>query len=496
MPRADVDLAWKTQAGHRHQVEGRENEDAVFVTHQHALFDAVLMVADGMGGHPRPREASELAVRMARELLFDRKQLERAGGIRQALETAVGVAHRGVCALRTTASGTHGSYATGSGKAPGTTLSIAVVAEGMLHVAHVGDGSIFLMREGQIHVVAGGEERRVGNRPAQFLGQDGPPELEVRRVPLAAGDRLLLCTDGLTRYFRDAGPEALERVLGRQGVEMQTIAAQLTAHSRPDNYDDDTTVAVAAVLGFVEPSTAPPVPEKSAPTAESPALQPAYLPASGNDKGGSLSLPALFACGVVGALLVTLGFAAGRLTAPSAPAVKSGFPAVGDSRVAASPEALRKLPPGNVVLVDNLRKSVYVLSTRTAPLGTQPVPLQGFSLGADGRFQRAGQFRLDAERGVLTDGDGNKYPVDLDYTTGAIRVLRGGTVVVNSSPADATIFVDGKRMGKAPQRLTLPSGRHEIRAEGNASAAGEAWTDETPVEVIPNRSLTVTLGPQ
>jgi protein phosphatase len=492
MPRADVDLAWKTQAGHRHQVEGRENEDAVFVTHQHALFDAVLMVADGMGGHPRPREASELAVRMARELLFDRKQLERAGGIRQALENAVGVAHRAVCALRTTASGAHGSYATGSGKAPGTTLSIAVVAEGMLHVAHVGDGSIFLMREGQIHVVAGGEERRVGNRPAQFLGQDGPPELEVRRMPLAAGDRLLLCTDGLTRYFRDAGPEALERVLGRHGVEMQTIAAQLTAHSRPDNYDDDTTVAVAAVLGFVEASTAAPVSEKSGPTTDSPALQPAYIPGTSNGGKGShssLSLPALFACVVAGALLVTLGFAAGRLTAP-APVAKSGAPAVGDSRAAASPETLRKLPPGNVVLVDNLRKSVYVLSTRTAPLGTEPVPLQGFSLGADGRFQRAGQFRLDAERGVLTDGDKNRYPVDLDYSTGAIRVLRGGTVVVNSRPTGAQLFVDGKRVGKAPQRLTLPSGRHEIRAEG------DAWADETPVEVIPNRSLTVTLGPQ
>ena len=56
--RARVQLAGKTQAGHRHQVEGLGNEDAVWVTDAHPAFDAILMVADGMGGHPRPREAS------------------------------------------------------------------------------------------------------------------------------------------------------------------------------------------------------------------------------------------------------------------------------------------------------------------------------------------------------------------------------------------------------------------------------------------------------
>ena len=75
MARAQVELAWKTQAGHRHQVEGIENEDAVYVSRSHPNFDAVLMVADGMGGHPRPADASSAAVRAAKEFLHDAQRL-------------------------------------------------------------------------------------------------------------------------------------------------------------------------------------------------------------------------------------------------------------------------------------------------------------------------------------------------------------------------------------------------------------------------------------
>ena len=66
MIRTAVELGWKSIPGHRHRVEGRENEDAVLTSLEHPYFDALMVVADGMGGHPEPRRAAQTAVAAAR----------------------------------------------------------------------------------------------------------------------------------------------------------------------------------------------------------------------------------------------------------------------------------------------------------------------------------------------------------------------------------------------------------------------------------------------
>lgn len=481
MLRAEVRLAWKTQAGHRHHVEGLGNEDAVFVTEEHPLFDAVLMVADGMGGHPRPQEASEQAVRAAREFLFDRTRVAQAGDLLRALAGAVRAGHQAVRTLRNGA----------GSKNPGTTLSLAAVAEGVLHLAHVGDGSVILMRAGQARVLAGGEERRAGNRPEQFLGQDDALEPEQRQVPLVEGDRLLLCTDGLTRYFGEAGPEALERVLGRQGVEIQVVASQLTAHSRPGDYDDDTTVALAEVVAVREAPREPPVPK---PKTE-PALE------EGREKGadpgrkraaasaGSLLLQ-VAAAGVVVAGALAVGFAAGRFTAPRPPQGGTNAPQA-EVRAPVPPEELKRLPPGNVVLVDQLGNRLFALSTRNGRPGVEPVKLDAYRILANGQVELAGRFVLDPRKAELTDADGHVYPVETDYSRGAIRILRGATIAVNTRPPGAAVYLDGRLMGPAPQKLRLPTGRHRIRARGRNWVSGEQ-----EVNVLGGESLSLTLQKQ
>lgn len=474
MLRAQVELAWKTQAGHRHQVEGLENEDAAFTATEHPALDALLIVADGMGGHPLPREASTSAVAAARNVLMDPARFGPEPNLPAVLFTAVQSAQRAVRGLQPAR----------NGKPPGTTLSIVALLNGQFYVAHVGDGSVFLMREGKALVLAGGEEQRVGNRPAQFLGQDAELEPETRRVKAAAGDRLLLCTDGLTRYFNDAGQESLARVLGRQGVRIQAIANQLVAHSRPDTYDDDTTVAVVEVVSLTTaPSRpTPPATHRDGATSMSSPGQPLHR---GN------VIPQLLAGVILGGALLAGGFAAGFWVADSKnPARQGAAGATGDPVQPASPADLQHLPAGNLILLDALGGRVYALATRPNPPAKEPMDLRAYRFGADGRLSDAGRFRFNPPLNELTDAGGRTYPVEWDESRAALRVVRGGTLTVNTRPVGAAVSVDGRTLGPAPVRLTLGAGRHRVRV------TGAKWSSESEIDVPAGRAVSVTLGPQ
>jgi serine/threonine protein phosphatase PrpC len=476
MLRAEVELAWKTQAGHRHQVEGLPNEDAVFTSTDHPLLDAVLIVADGMGGHPLPAEASRAAVEAARDVVMDPMRLGLDADVSTALISAVLAAHRAVRSL----------HASKSGKQPGTTLSIVALADGQYYIAHVGDGSVFLMRDGQVLAMAGGEAKRLGNRPQQFLGQDAHLEPETRRLKAAEGDRLLVCTDGLTRYFNEVGPEALAAVLGRRGVRMQTVASQLVAHSRPDSYDDDTTVALLEVASLS--STAgrrpPAAPTRDGTNSMSSTLQP------GSRRGGVV--PQLLAGALGGAILLGTGLAGGYLLAarPTPPVeIHEGQPASG-SPEPALPEELQRLPSGNLILVDPLGGRVYALATRPNPPAGEPLDLRAFRVGTDGRLAEAGRFRLNPERQELTDSEGHRYPVEWDASRSTLQVVRGGTLVVNTKPAGARVIVDGRPVGVSPVKVTVAAGKRRVRVEGSK------WSSESEIGVPAGRSVSVTLSPQ
>jgi serine/threonine protein phosphatase PrpC len=459
MARAEVELAWKTQAGHRHQVEGLGNEDAVYVTRNHPNFDAVLMVADGMGGHPRPADASSAAVRAAREFLHDTQRLREEKEPLKLLVGALQSAHRAVRRLRSDEL-----------RSPGTTLSLAVLSEGTLHVAHVGDGSVYLMREGQIHPIAGGEELREGNRPAQYLGQDRPPEPELRRVTLAQGDRFLLCTDGLTRYFNEAGPEAMERVLSRKGVEIQSIASQLTAQGRPADYDDDTTVALAEVTA-VRSDSVPVHMEKR--------------PREVGERRINAGMLQRAIGALVGALILAAGFALGRLTAPRRAADGAR---VSIQAAPVSPEQLKKLPRGNLILLDALDRRVYSLGTRAEPHPTEPIALQAYEV-VNGKLVSAGQFGYDPGTGLLADDRGNRYPVSLDPAGGSFRVLAGGNLTVKSRVQGAKVYINGKMMGGVPYKATLRAGEYDVVVRTKSRVIGQ-----TRVPISAGQSLTVEPG--
>ena len=140
----------------------------------------------------------------------------------------------------------------------GTTLVMAWIRQQHLVVAHLGDSRAYLWRDGALRrlttdhtlfqeMLAAGTARPEQERghPAsrqltRFMGMDGAPAPEFQTLELKPGDRLLLCTDGLT----DTVPETdLAAILG-QGLSPRTTCRRLVKAANNAGGPDNTTVLV------------------------------------------------------------------------------------------------------------------------------------------------------------------------------------------------------------------------------------------------------------
>lgn len=201
------------------------NEDIAYAD------DTVLAVADGMGGLPGGTEAAAAAVAAIRD-----------GG--------------GVAAAATAVS----ALADGD-RRPGTTLTAAVRSGSRIELVHIGDTRAYLLRNGELFrltqdhsyvqtlVDAGkiGAGEAIGHpkRPVlvRALGAAGRDEADVSQRALLAGDRYLLCSDGL---WAAVPPAALADTLA--GGDPATVADHLIALAHQHGAPDNVAVVVADVV--------------------------------------------------------------------------------------------------------------------------------------------------------------------------------------------------------------------------------------------------------
>jgi PPM family protein phosphatase len=214
------------------------NEDAY-------LNDAPLFaVADGMGGHQGGEVASRLALETL-EVLFKRGRGTLADHLREA--------NRAVFER----SGRDAAVA-----GMGTTLTAAVAEAGRLRLAHVGDSRAYLLRDGRLRMltedhtlvqrmVERGEitEQEANVHPhrsmlTRTIGTEPDVQIDEGVLDAQDGDRILLCSDGLTGMV---GDEQIERIL-RDASEPRDAVRDLVRAANAAGGVDNITVIVLDLL--------------------------------------------------------------------------------------------------------------------------------------------------------------------------------------------------------------------------------------------------------
>ena len=174
------------------------NEDAYLVDDAMGL----IAVADGMGGHRAGEVASATALEALRAAITGGRPL------RESIEDA----NEAVYTKSLTDTSLRGM---------GTTLTAGTLVAGdTLLVGHVGDSRAYLLHDGELRQVTDDhslveelvrEGRLTADEAAvhpqrsiitRALGVDASVEVDVYPVELVPGDRLLLCSDGLTGMVR------------------------------------------------------------------------------------------------------------------------------------------------------------------------------------------------------------------------------------------------------------------------------------------------------
>ena len=141
----------------------------------------------------------------------------------------------------------------------GSTVVLALVRGRRALLAHLGDSRIYLLREGRLRqqtqdhsllqemvargVLTPAEARgRSNGGPTRFLGMWGEPVADVSLLDLQPGDRLLLCSDGLTEMLSD---EELHRHLAQEPDPAEACRRLVEAANAAGGRDNITALVLA-----------------------------------------------------------------------------------------------------------------------------------------------------------------------------------------------------------------------------------------------------------
>ena len=218
-----------------------KNEDGYLAT------SPVFAVADGMGGHLAGEVASSVALETIKRSLADipdAKHMSRR--LTQSIEEANAAVFRR-------------AEAEEKKRGMGTTLTVSVLLGNRFHVGHVGDSRAYLFRDGKLKQITEDHSwvaemvkkgtlspEQAETHPqrsilTRALGIGRAVHIDTSVLEVRPGDKILLCTDGLTGMLSD---RQIEKIMNKPLDPQGTCQELVNAANQAGGHDNITTVVI------------------------------------------------------------------------------------------------------------------------------------------------------------------------------------------------------------------------------------------------------------
>lgn len=221
------------------------NQDAYYIDPKGRFF----IVADGMGGHAGGQEASWIATKVIQSYLNENWNSPQESP--ELLEAAFAKANQGI--LQDQREHPERSDM-------GTTAVVVLFRKQQPWVAHVGDSRLYRLRGSKLEQITEdhtwvAKATKAGvltplqarihpwrHMLSQCLGREDLSQVEIQPMDVVEGDRLLLCSDGLTEELTEA---AIASYL--ESPQCEIAATALVEAAKEQGGRDNITVIIVAI---------------------------------------------------------------------------------------------------------------------------------------------------------------------------------------------------------------------------------------------------------
>jgi PPM family protein phosphatase len=253
-----MQLSWavRTDPGLRRS----SNEDSYCTRADLGLF----VVADGMGGHAAGEVASRVAVETIQTFITETAGADKNRTWPFPFEPQISLEGNRLKAAFRLANRQIGNAMADSADLRGmaTTASAVLAGPHSACVAHVGDSRVYALLDGTLRQITDDhswveEQVRAGtmtssaarqhpwrNVVTRALSGGSDPEIDTVELTPHAGQRLLLCSDGLSGVV---GNDEIERILGDRTLTLEQICDRLVTAANDGGGPDNVTVLVIQI---------------------------------------------------------------------------------------------------------------------------------------------------------------------------------------------------------------------------------------------------------